>query len=278
MNKVVVLGGIAALLIAGSSLTGCTKVDPGNVGVKVSQWGSGSGVQEQTLGVGWHMTGWGSTVYEYPTFTNNYNWGKSTEEGNPLNESVAFQDKNGLTVSADVAIAFRFEPTKAPLLFQKYRTDMQGMINGPLRNAVRNAIVTESSSLGVEEIYGPKKNVLIDAAFKRVANQFAPYGLVVEQLYWSSSIRVPDAVMQQINQKIANEQAALAAKANVETARQNADAAIASAEGKAKAIQIEAQAITTNPAIVQMRAVEAWNGELPTYMSSGAVTPFVNIK
>ncbi len=40
-----------------------------------------------------------------------------------------------------------------------------------------------------------------------------PFGLRVERLYWASDIRMPGQVRQQIEQKIANEQAALAAQA-----------------------------------------------------------------
>ncbi|MGK4495546.1 hypothetical protein ACSLVN_27445, partial [Klebsiella pneumoniae] len=91
----------------------------------------------------------------------------------------------------------------------------------------------------------------------------------VEQLYWAGNIVVPDAVLQQINAKIANEQAALAAQANVATATANAQARVAKAEGDAKAIQVEAEAIRTNPEIVKLRAVEKWDGKLPTYTGNG---------
>ncbi|PMX43776.1 hypothetical protein C1Y17_35125, partial [Pseudomonas sp. MPR-R2A6] len=86
-------------------------------------------------------------------------------------------------------------------------------------------------------------------------------------LYWASNIRVPDQVLSQINTKIANEQAALAAQANVATVKANADARIADADGKAKASQIEGDALRANPAILRQRAIEKWDGKLPTYSS-----------
>jgi len=89
---------------------------------------------------------------------------------------------------------------------------------------------------------------------------------------------VPEAVLNQINAKIANEQQALAAKANVETAKADAEARIAKAAGDAKAIQVEAEAIRTNPEIVNLRAVEKWNGQLPTYMGGSGPMPFLGVK
>jgi regulator of protease activity HflC (stomatin/prohibitin superfamily) len=154
---------------------------------------------------------------------------------------------------------------------------MDMIISGPLRNAIRNAIVERASQLGIEEIYGPHKAELMATALRKVQHDFAPVGLQVEQIFWAGNIVVPQAVLDQINAKIANEQAALAAQANVATATANANARIAKARGDAEAIQVEAAAIRTNPEIVRLRAVEKWNGILPTYTGAGPL-PFIDVK
>lgn len=256
-------------------MTSCSRVEPGHVGIKVNNFGGGAGVSDRSLGVGWYFTPFGTNIYEYPIYTSTYAWTKSTTEQNDIDESFAFQDKNGLNLSADVSVAYRVDPVKAPILFQKYRTEMAGIVAGPLRNAIRSALNEESAQLGVEEIYGPKKASLINATLRDVARYFEPFGLHVEQLYWASNIRVPDQVLQQINTKIANEQAALAAQANVATVKANSDALIAQAEGKAKASQIEGDALRANPEILRQRAIEKWDGKLPTYMGSGGQLPFI---
>jgi len=46
-------------------------------------------------------------------------------------------------------------------------------------------------------------------------------------------------------------------------------ARIAKAEGEAKATQIEAEALRTNPAILQQKWIDKWNGQLPTYVAGG---------
>jgi regulator of protease activity HflC (stomatin/prohibitin superfamily) len=155
---------------------------------------------------------------------------------------------------------------------------MDTIISGPLRNSIRNAVVEEGAQMGVEEIYGPRKAELAQRALKKVQAYFTPVGIDVEQLYWAGNIVVPDAVLQQINKKIANEQAALAAQANVATATADANARIAKATGDAKAIQVEAEAIRTNPEIVKLRAVEKWDGKLPTYTGGNGPMPFIDVK
>lgn len=262
-------------LIAILPMSSCSRVEPGHVGIKVSNFGSSAGVADHALGVGWYFTPFGTNIFEYPIYTSTYAWTKSSTEQSGTDEEFPFQDRNGLNLSADVSVAYRVDPVKAPILFQKYRIDMAGIVAGPLRNAVRSALNEEAAGLGVEEIYGPKKAALLSAVQRDIDRYFEPVGLHVEQLYWASNIRVPDQVLNQINTKIANEQAALAAQANVATVKANADARIAEAEGKAKSSQIEGDALRANPEILRQRAIEKWDGKLPTYSAGGGQLPFI---
>ena len=230
-------------------MTSCSRVEPGHVGIKVNNFGSSAGVSTQALGIGWYFTPVGTNIYEYPIYTSTYAWTHNAHEQSQDDEAFNFQDKNGLNLSADVSVAYRVDRVKAPILFQKYRTEMAGIVAGPLRNAIRSSLNEEAALIGVEEIYGPKKAALINA--------------------------VPDKVLSQINTKIANEQQALAAQANVATVKANADSAIAQAQGKARASQVEGEALRANPEILRQRAIEKWDGKLPTYMGSGGQLPFI---
>lgn len=260
-------GGVAVAMVLAMGSCSFTKVGQGHVGVKVNNVGSGAGVDSKSLGVGWYFTPPGVTIYEYPVFTNNYTW----KDG----ERFSFQDKNGLSVGADVSIAYRADPSKAPVLFQKYRVDMDGIVSGALRNTVRNAIVSNASNMSVEQIYGSQKATLIERARRDASKYLEPFGLHIEQLYWASNIILPQNIQGQINARVANEQAALAEQAKVATAKARADAALVTAEGKAKALQIEQAAIQNSPQIVELRAVERWDGKLPQYVASGAVVPMI---
>ena len=274
-----VAGSVVALIVAAIFLQNAFfRVLPGYVGIRVNNIGTDAGVVSHPLPVGWYFAPPGVNFYEYPVFTRTYAWTHSKTEQNQVDEAFSFQDKNGLGLQADIAVAYHVDPLRAPILFQRYRADMEAIIAGPLRNAIRNAIVERASQLGVEQIYGPQKAALVNDALKDVQRYFTPVGLQVEQLYWAGNIIVPDAVLAQINAKIANEQAALAAQANVATARADAEARLAKAEGDAKSIQVEAEAIRTNPEIITLRAVEKWDGKLPTTTGGNAPLPFINVK
>lgn len=274
------------LLLAATSLAACTRVEPGNVGVKVNRYGSGAGVESTPLGVGSYQTAFGVDVYEFPISTKSFTWGRDVkdEDGNDTpNNELVFQDKNGLVVTGDVAISYRVDPTKAPVLFQKYRIEMPALVAGPLKQRVQGALVEVASNMAVEEVYGPKKTVLINSAMAKVQKYFAPFGLIVEQLSWAGPIRIPKNIEQSINARAKNEQAAIAASANVATIEAEARAAVAQAQGEAdstkvkaiaeaEAIRIRAAAIADNPKIVAYQWVEKWNGSMPStvYCSSSA--------
>ena len=268
---------IMLLGVAAVSLGACSRVQPGHVGIKVEQYGSDAGVSTQPLGVGTYFTGPGTSIFEYPIFTSTYTWTKSGTEGNATNEEISFADKNGLTVTADVAVSYHVDQSKAPVLFQKYRTDMDGIVAGPMRVAIRNAITNEASQMTVEEIYGSRKAELIAKAQVDVQKYFSQYGLDVEQLYWASPVRLPAQVMAQINQTISNTQAAQAAQANVATAEANSRAKVAQAEGDAKATQIMGAAIRSNPQILQEKWISKWSGNLPTYVAGNSSGIMMNM-
>lgn len=262
-------------LLTTVSLSACSRVTPGNVGVRVNQYGSSAGVDKDPVGVGTYWTGWGTSIEEYPISTQTYTWTRSTDESNPLNEEFAFQDKSGLIVTGDVSIAYHVDPAKAPILYQKYRMDMAGVIAGPLRNQVRSAIVNAASQMSIEEIYGSRKAELAASAEKSVQAYFAPSGLVVEQLYWAGPIRIPQNIQNQINAKIHNEQEAQAAIANEQTVEANAKSTMIRAQADADAMRVKAEAIAKNPKLVAYEWVQKWNGQMPSTVYCNSSTPCV---
>ncbi len=267
---------IMIIAVSALALAGCGQVQPGHVGIRVNQYGSNAGVSNEALGVGTYFTPFGTSIYEYPVFTNTYTYTKSATEGQAVNEEFNFQDRNGLGLSADIAVSYSVNTQLAPKLFQKYRTDAAGIIAGPLRNTIRNALVNRAAAMGVEEIYGPRKQELLANVQSDVAAYFLPYGLNIEKLFWAGNVRVPEVVLAQINNKIANEQRALAAQAQVATIQAEAQQRIAAAEGEAKAIQLQGATLRANPEVLRLRAIEKWDGKLPQVTSGG--TPFIQLK
>lgn len=281
---------LAVLALASLSTAACSRIEPGEVGVKVNRYGSGSGVEEKAVGVGTYWSAWGVDYYSYPVSTQTYTWargGKDSEGNETANEEFSFQDRNGLIVSGDVTVAFRVNPALAPKLFQIYRMEMPALIAGPIRNKVRSEIVRAASTMTVEQIYSTGKATLINRAMMGARKYFEPMGLNIDQLDWAGPIRIPESIMERINARAQSEQAAIAAqaeattaeakgKAALATATANANAEIERARGQAEATKIRNSAIQANPAI-QDEWIRRWDGKLPSVVYCSSENPCVTV-
>ena len=274
------------LALGALSLTQCSKVPAGNVGVKFKLYGDGKG-SLQELQPGRYWVGWGYDLYTFPTFTQNYTWTRSATEGSPNDESLTFQTVEGLSVNADVGITYHINPDKVTTIFQKYRKGVNEITDIYLRNMVRDSLVKESSSLGIESVYGRGKASLIQSVQDDVDQQVRPSGIVIEMIYWIGELRLPPSAVASINAKIQATQMAEQRKNEIAQAQAEAAKEVAMAEGRAKAqltiaeaeaqaIRLKGDALRANPNIIDMTAVEKWNGQLPTYNGGGAM-PFIHL-
>lgn len=286
MNKTIRI--ILALFLL-STLAACSKVPAGHVGIKAYLLGGSKGVDTEQLGPGRYWIGWNEELYLFPTFTQNYVWTREPDETGDEDESISFQTIEGLSVNADIGITYRVDPEKAPTLFQTYRKGIEEITDRDLRNKVRDALVTASSSRKIETVYGGGKAELIDEVERRVRDQVSTLGIIVERIYWVGNLRLPQVVETSINAKIEATQMAEQRRNEVDRTKAEADKARAEAQGQAdsklmlataeaKAIKLRGDALRESPGLVALNAVEKWDGKLPVYMmgDDGAV-PFVQI-
>lgn len=273
---------LAAFAIVG--LGGCSKVPAGNVGIKFNKFGSDKGVDLQEKQPGWYWTGFSWDMYTFPVFMQNYTWTRKSDHGD---ESMSFQTIEGLSVNADVGITYQLDKTKITKIFQTYRRGVDEITDTFLRNMVRDELNKQASNLPIESVYGKGKSQLIEAVEEDVRQQVAPIGIVVDRIYWIGDLRLPDNVTRAINAKIQATQMAQQRENEVAQATAEAQKAVAEAHGKADAqlivaqaeaqsIRIRGDALRDNPGLVQLNAVDKWDGQLPTYMLGGA-TPFINV-
>jgi regulator of protease activity HflC (stomatin/prohibitin superfamily) len=286
-----------ALAIMALALVGCSKVPAGNVGVKVYLLGGDKGVDTEELSPGRYWIGVNEELYLFPTFTQNYVWTADASEGSPNDESLSFQTKEGLVVNADVGISYSVQPDKVSTIFEKYRKGIGEITDVYMRNMVRDALVTASSGLAIESVYGKGKADLIAEVERIVRTQVEPIGINVERIYWIGSMRLPDLVETSINAKITASQTALLrvneieerkaeAQKTIETARgaaeslklaadANAYQVLKEAEAQAEANRILSQSLT--PELLQYRALTQWDGVLPRLMGGQGAVPFIDI-
>ena len=261
------------------TLAACSKVPAGHVGVKVYLLGSDKGVDVEEKGVGRYWIGWNEELFLFPTFTQNHTWSGE--------EKLNFQTIEGLSVSADVGISYHVNPTKVTSVFQKYRKGVEEITDIYLRNMVRDALVKRASTLNIESVYGAGKATLIENVQADVKAQTEDIGIVIEKIYWVGELTLPVTVIDSINAKIqANqlaeqrrnevEQSKAEAQKQIESARGAAESQLTIAKAEADAIRVKGAALQANPEVIELSAIEKWDGKLPTYSGSAAI-PFINL-
>jgi regulator of protease activity HflC (stomatin/prohibitin superfamily) len=280
---------IAAVVLVGGLIfwSNWEKVPAGYVGVKVHLLGSDKGVDTEELGTGRYYIGMNDELYTFPTFSQNQIWTLSKNEGSPNDDSLTFQSVEGLEINTDIGITYNVKADHATKIFQKYRKGIDEITSLYLRNMVRDALVTTASTMSIADIYGAKKADLMANTIASVRDQTKDIGINIEKIYWIGKMRLPTSVETAINDKVnasqktvqrENEVAQAKAEANkvIEAARGEAQSKLLIAQAEAQAITIKGKALNDSPKIIELNAVEKWNGTLPVY-TMGTSTPFINL-
>lgn len=273
--KVLIPAGAAAVLLLVSLVSCGQTIQPGNVGVKIRTLGPNAGVDKTPLPSGWHLNLPGERIAEFPVIQRTYTYTAEKDERGPENEEISFSDNNALPMTADVQLVMRIDPSKAPALYTRYRLTFDQLFEGPIRNDVRSSIAAETELVSVEYLYRGGRQQVIQKALARVNRKWEAQGVNISQLDWIGTIRYPQVILDSIQAKTKADADASAAQAQVAVAKAQADALIEQARGQAESNRLLAQSIASSPEVVQLRAIEKWDGKLPT--TTGGAVPFIDI-
>jgi regulator of protease activity HflC (stomatin/prohibitin superfamily) len=174
------------------------------------------------------------------------------------------------SVKTVVALNLSVLPDKCATLYQTIGSDYLQTVVGPALQESIKAVIAQYTA---EELVSKREDVR-EAIAKLISDKLTPLGIKIEALNivnfdFSASFN------QAIEAKVTAEQNALAAKNLLAQKEFEAQQTVAIAKGKADAMQIEANALRDNPMILQLRALEKWDGTLPR-VTSGAV-PFIDV-
>ena len=195
-----------------------------------------------------------------------------------------------MNINADVGLSFHIEPMMAPKLYGRFRqNNMLELADKYMRNVVREAFNEITSKMPVQEIYGAGKSKMLADVTQKVRDQLGKDGVVIDQLTINGTLRLPQNVADAINRAMEATQNAIQSENRVRQVRAEADQAITQAHGQAEATRQKAQGeadallirarseakaneiirLSTSPAVLQYRALEHWDGKLPTYNAGG---------
>ncbi|QCR38785.1 SPFH domain-containing protein [Nissabacter sp. SGAir0207] len=272
---------IACIIGAAALLTGCERatVPAGYVGVKVDLYGTEKGVQQQEVGVGKYWLTWNEDIYQFPTFNQLHNY----------REPFTFQTSDSMDVKAKVGVEYFVDPTQVTKIFQKYRKGVDEITEINIRQNISDALINHSGKMDINSLAAGGKTELLEEVTKDLKAKLDPMGIRVVKLSWLSDLDYPQKVKESINAKIEATQRALLreneiaqskaeAQKAIEQARGEAEATTLRAKAEADAIALRGDALRKNPEVLQLEAINKWNGTLPQTLTSGAATPFLSLK
>ena len=270
---------VAALVIVPSMFV---YINPGSVGIVIHKLGGG--VDRRPLDPGLHFRNPLTTgVEEYPVYMQTLILTRGSTEGSQGNDEINVNSREGQPVSLDVSLSFELDPSKTPLLYSTFRTDIEAIQHGYMKQAIRQALQEVVGSEEIAEILGPKKAETVSAAQTLLSQRLQQYGFLEKQ-FTINEIRAPQAVMDAIGAKNVMQQQALTAQNELQKNEFQARGDSIKAAGRAKAITAEAEAQakanellsrSITPNLVQYEMAKRWNGQMPQV--TGGATPLLQM-
>lgn len=236
-----------------------TVVPAGNVGVQVT-FGE---VSKNTLSEGLHLINPLSDVHNV-----------SVRMVSTTLENSQAGTKDLQQVHTNIVVNYRLQGDKAAHIYKEFGLDLKDRVVLPILNESFKAVTAHYTS---EELI-TKRDEVSERIRVEAATKMAQYDISVSSI---SLVNFGFSAEYQraIEAKVIATQSKLKADADLERIKVEAQQAIAKAKGEAEAIAIQAQAINSQggASFVQLKAIEKWDGKLPTTSAGGAV-PFINLR
>jgi prohibitin 2 len=244
MNKarLIVLLPLAALL------AGCTVIDPGERGVRVSM-----GTMDKNL--------LNSGLQFYNPLTDQvvrYNIKQGTLEGQAVPLTA---DQQPITLTYKVLS--NLPEGQILTLYEKYSGDPYSKLVDPQVQEAFRQVVSQYKADAATKNINEIKNKVLAMVRENVK------GLVNVVDIPITHVDLPQVLQQAIAQKQVMEQQALQKGYELDKARREAEITVANAEAQAKSIQLQSDALAKSPQLIEYEKVKRWDGKLPETMITG---------
>ena len=177
------------------------------------------------------------------------------------------------SADAEVALNFHIEPSKANSLWQEIGADYKENVIAP---AIQECVKTVTAKFNAQSLIESRAEVKTE-----ILNELK--GRLEKRYIWVDDVSImnfdfSEAYEKAIENKQVEQQKVLTAENILKQRELEAKQRVATAEGEAKAIQIQAEAIAKQggEAYIKIRAIDRWNGVMPTVITGGEM-PFLPV-
>ena len=260
MKKFLTITAMCIMALLGFS--SCERIDAGHEGILVELYGSDKGVNDVSLVTGMvTYNPFTQQVYEYPTYVQTIDY-----------EPFVINAKDGSKFKVDPNVNLKIQDGKAPQVFRKYRKGLDEIITGPILKHVKDACRIEINKFTTDQIVSNREAVE-KAIEKRLSSLLISEGFVLDQ--FTSGLEYPQSIVEAVDAKNKAVQLAQKAENEVKVAEAEARKLVVAAQAEAEANRLRTQALT--PAVLQQLWIDKWNGSVPTVISSGNTSTFLDL-
>lgn len=255
------LGGVVgiATLVIGFVLSSVTIVPASNVGVQVTM----GEVNPNSLSEGLHLVNPISSVQNVDVRLQKFTLGGASASTKDLQQ-----------VHTDIVVQYRLNGTHVPHIYKEFGLNVDEKVLGPAVNESFKAVTAKYTS---EELV-TKRAEVSQLIQDTITSKVAPFNIDVNG---TSLVNFGFSAEYQkaIEQKVISVQQTAKAEQDLRRIEVEAKSRIAQAEGEAKAIAIQAQAIQSNGGqqYVQLQWIEKWDGKMPNTVVNGSQGMMLNL-
>lgn len=190
-----------------------------------------------------------------------------------LEATTLSYSKDLQTITVKLALNYHVKPEVVGKLWQDVGKDFQARLIDP---AIQESVKSAVAKFTAQELID-KRPIVKDEIKTELLNRLTDYFVVDE--FSITDFSFSDQYEAAVESKQVAEQSALKAENDLKRVQFEADQRVAQAKAEAEAIKIQAEAITQQGGkdYVQLKAIERWDGELPSQMIPGATVPFIDL-
>lgn len=173
-------------------------------------------------------------------------------------------------VTTEVAVNWSIDPTDAEWVYQHLgdESDLTSKVIAPI---VSNAVKAVAARYNAEQLI-EKRDVVASEVQSQIVSSLVQYKVQVQGVN-ITNFKFSPSYTEAIEQKQVAQQKALQADYDLQRAKVTAQQEVAQAQGQSQAQKLLQATLT--PEIIQLKAVEKWNGVLPQVVGGKGVLPMI---
>lgn len=255
--KGVIAGGVLLFVLLAVSC-GAHTVGPGERGIKVTL----GSMEQKSLPPG---------LYFLNPFTSHID--DMNVQTQKWEAETATYTRDVQSAGVHFALIYSLDPSVAHTVYQQVGTDWAQKLIAPVVNEQIKRVIGQYDAVDlISKRDEAARAIERDIVTVLGARHILATGFQMTNIDFTKSFEAA------VEAKVVAQQKAIEEQNRTVQVEQQAKQTVISANAEAQSMHIRAQALESNPKLVEWEAVQKWDGKLPVQMLGGAPVPFISVK